>query len=107
MKKCYKMALKEVEEMALRAMASKGKKPAPRPTPPSGELAENDYAYAKQGPPQGEVAGLKTGEDQGLETPKMEDFAALIDKHSPDEHRRLVEMYSKIKGVKSAVRMKG
>lgn len=107
MKKGYKMALKEVDEMALRAMASKGKKPAPRPTPPEVEAGENDYPHGVQGPAQGEVAGLKTGEDQGIESPKMEDFAALIDKHSPDEHRRLVEMYSKIKGMKSAVRMKG
>lgn len=100
MKKGYKLALKEVEEMALRAMASKGKKPAPRPTPPSVEASENDYPHGVEGSPQGEAAGLKTGEDQGLEAPEMEDFAALIDKHSPEEKKRLAEMYAKIKSLK-------
>lgn len=106
MKKAYKDALREVEEMALRAMSRRGK-PQPKPSSPDMEAKENDYPDGVEGPPQGEVAGLKAGEDQGIETPAAEDFAALIDKHSPEEHKRLVEMYSKIKGQKASVRMKG
>lgn len=101
MKKAYKSALKEVEEMALCAMSMKGKKaPAPRPTPPEVEAGENDYPDGVEGSPQGEVAGLKTGEAQGIETPKVDDFATLMANVSPEEKKRLREMYAKIAAMK-------
>lgn len=102
MKKAYKDALREVEEMALAAMSKRGKKgmPAPRPTPPDVEASENDYPHGVEGPPQGEVKGLKTGEDQGIEAPKEKDFAVLMSNHSPEELKRLKEMYAKIAAMK-------
>ena len=91
MKPSYKSALKELEEMTLKAMARR-KRGAPEPKPSAPEV--------EMGEALGAVAGLKVGEAQGIEAPEAEDFASLLDKHTPEEKKRLAEMYSKLMAKK-------